>query len=95
MVPLIARLVFGSVAGALSARALMEPVAGGVAFGLMGVLIGAYGGVRVRVWLAKKLGRDWPVGVAESAIALGLALLAARMLHIDATREAAHARMFL
>jgi uncharacterized membrane protein len=64
-------------------------------FGVIGVLIGAYGGVCVRVWLAKKLGRDWPVGVAESAIAVGLALLVASKLHSDVMLEAAQLRMFL
>jgi len=93
--PLTVRLVFGAVAGALCARALMEPMAGGVVFGLMGVLIGAYGGVRLRVWLAKKLGRDWPVGVTESAIALGLAVLAAVVLHKAVAIEATQQRMFL
>src|SRR5580658_3280904 len=48
--PIIVRLIFGAVAGALSAHALSEPVAGGVVFGVIGVLIGAYGGVRVRLW---------------------------------------------
>jgi len=81
------------VAGALCAQALTEPVAGGVVFGVCGVLIGAYGGVRLRVWLAKKVGRDWPVGVGESAVALGLAVLAAAMLHRDVVREAAE-RLF-
>jgi len=96
MFPLTVRLVFGAVAGALCARALTQPVAGGVVFGVIGVLIGAYGGVWLRVWVAKKVGRDWPVGVAESALALGLAVLAATMLHQDVASEAlAKARMFL
>jgi len=83
--PVTVRLLFGAVAGALAARALTEPAAGGVFFGVIGVLIGAYGGVRVRLWLARKVGRDWPVGVAESATALGLALLSAAALHSDAS----------
>lgn len=91
--PMIVRVLFGGVAGALCAQALTEPVAGGVLFGVAGVLIGAYGGVRMRVWLAKKVGRDWPVGVTESAVALGLAVLAAVMLHHKVVKEAAE-RLF-
>jgi uncharacterized membrane protein len=89
MFPLMVRLVFGGVAGVLSAHALDQPAAGGVVFGVIGVLIGAYGGVEARVWLARKVGRDWPVGVAESVVALGLAVLAAMMLHGDVVRDAA------
>jgi len=92
--PMIVRVLFGGVAGALCAQALTEPVAGGVVFGVCGVLIGAYGGVRLRVWLAKKVGRDWPVGVTESAVALGLAVLAATMIYHDAAKDAAQSRMF-
>jgi len=94
MFPLMVRLLFGAVAGALCAHALTEPIAGGVIFGASGVLVGAYGGVWLRVRLAKKLGRDWPVGVTESAVALGLAVLAATMIYHDAAKDAAQSRMF-
>jgi len=94
--PLTVRLLFGAMAGVLCAHALNQPVAGGVVFGVCGVLIGAFGGVRLRVWLAKKVGRDWPVGVAESAVALGLSVLAAMMVHHDVVKElAAKTQMFL
>jgi uncharacterized membrane protein len=88
MFPLTVRILFGAMAGALSAHALTEPAVGGVVFGVAGVMIGAYGGVWVRMWLAKKVGRDWPVGVGESAMALGLAVLAAMMIHHDLVWEA-------
>jgi len=87
--PLTVRLVFGALAGALCAQALTEPIAGGVAFGLVGALIGSFGGVRLRVWLGSKVGRDWPVGISESAVALGLAVLAAMMVHHDIVQEVA------
>jgi uncharacterized membrane protein len=86
--PLIARLVFGGVAGALAAHALAEPLVGGVVFGVIGALIGAFGGVRLRLWLAGKVGRDWPVGATESAVALGLAVFAAVMIHQDVVKDA-------
>jgi len=94
MFPLTARVLFGAVAGALAAHAQAQPAAGGVVFGVVGVLIGAYGGVSLRMRLAHKLGKDWPVGVGESAVALGLAVLAAMMIHNDLALEAAR-RTFL
>jgi uncharacterized membrane protein len=81
--PLVAaRLFFGALAGTLSARAIQEPVAGGVLFGVVGALIGTYGGHRLRMAGARWLGRDLPVALSESALALVLAVLAAyRLAH--------------
>jgi uncharacterized membrane protein len=93
--PVIARLLVGGLVGVLSARALHQPNAGGALFGVAGVLIGAYGGVRMRLWLAKKLGQDWPVGLAESAVALGMSVLAAVMIRHDVLKEAEKLRRLL
>jgi len=79
--PLAARIVFGALTGAMAAHASQPPTAGGVLFGAVGALIGAYGGIRLRLWTAHKAGRDWPVGLAESALALGIALWAAYKFH--------------
>jgi uncharacterized membrane protein len=79
--PLIARIVFGALAGALAAHAIVEPAAGGAIFGVIGALIGAFGGARVRMYWSKALGKDLPVALAESAIALGLAVLTCWQLH--------------
>jgi uncharacterized membrane protein len=79
--PLVARLVFGAFAGILVARGTLEPDAGGVVFGIIGVLIGAYGGVKLRLYLAKKLGRDLPVAILESLAALGIAVFVAYKVH--------------
>lgn len=92
--PMTVRVLFGGMAGALCAHALTQPLVGGVLFGVSGVMVGAYGGEWLRTWTAKKVGRDWPVGVTESAVALGLALLAATMMHRDLVKEAA-SRTFL
>ncbi len=54
-----------------------QPVAGGVVFGMVGALIGAYGGFRARMFFARKLGRDLPVALAESAFALIITIVAA------------------
>jgi uncharacterized membrane protein len=74
MGPLGARIVFGGLVGALGAHSVIEPAAGGAIFGVIGALIGAFGGVRVRLYWAKALGRDLPVALLESGIALGLAV---------------------
>ncbi|MGC9197878.1 MAG: DUF4126 domain-containing protein [Acidobacteriaceae bacterium] len=78
---LTARFVLGALSGALAAQSLFEPVAGGVIFASIGAAIGAFGGFRLRIFWSKALGRDLPVALLESAIALGLAVLACWQLH--------------
>ena len=79
---LAARCAFGILVGALAAHALQEPWAGGMIFALLGVLVGAFGGVRLRLWAAKQFGRDLPAALLESAFALACALFAAYKLHV-------------
>jgi len=79
--PLIARIIFGALVGALAAHSVIEPAAGGAIFGVIGALIGAFGGVRVRTYWSKALGKDLPVALLESAIALGLAIGMCWQLH--------------
>jgi uncharacterized membrane protein len=79
--PLAARLVFGALAGSMAARGTLEPYAGGVIFGVLGVLIGAFGGIRLRLYLAKLVGHDRPVALAESALALAIPFYIAYKLH--------------
>lgn len=78
---LTARFVLGALTGALAARALFEPVAGGVIFASIGTAMGAFGGYHVRIFWSKTLGRDLPVALLESAIAVGLAVLSCWQLH--------------
>jgi uncharacterized membrane protein len=85
---LLARLAFGALAGSLAAQSLLEPVAGGVIFGAVGALIGTYGGYWLRRLGARALGRDLPVALSESALALGIALLAVHGLHLEVAKEA-------
>jgi uncharacterized membrane protein len=80
---ILARLAFGGLAGALAAQSMAEPLIGGVLFAWVGVLIGAFGGLRVRLWLSRKLNSNTAAGLCESALALGLALLSAWMLHVS------------
>jgi len=86
---LLARVAFGALAGALAANGIMEPAAGGAIFGAAGAVIGTYGGYQLRVWGAKLLGRDLPVALCESALALGLAVFAAWMLHLGMLTDTA------
>lgn len=79
--PLIARIVFGGLVGVVAAHAVIEPAVGGAIFGVVGALIGAFGGVRVRMYWSRALGKDLPVALTESAIALGLAVGACWELH--------------
>ncbi|MGA8939643.1 MAG: hypothetical protein WB439_10800, partial [Acidobacteriaceae bacterium] len=76
-----ARIAFGALVGALAAKGVLEPVAGGIIFGVIGAVIGTYGGHRLRVYWSKSLGRDLPVALTESAMALGLAVLSCWQLH--------------
>ena len=76
-----ARVAFGALVGGLAAHGIFEPTAGGVIFGVVGALIGTYGGVRVRMYGAKAVGRDLPVALTESAVALGLAAFTCWQLH--------------
>ena len=73
-VGLIVRIVFGGLVGALAAHAVIEPAAGGAIFGVIGAMIGAFGGLRVRMYWAKAVGRDLPVALLESGFALALAV---------------------
>jgi uncharacterized membrane protein len=76
-----ARVAFGALVGGLAAHGIVEPAAGGVIFGVLGALIGTYGGHRVRVYGAKAVGHDLPVALGESAIALALAVFTCSQLH--------------
>jgi uncharacterized membrane protein len=79
--PAIARVVFGGLVGGLAAHSILEPAAGGVIFGVIGALIGTFGGYRLRMLGAKWVGRDWPVALLGSAIALGVSVIIGVKLH--------------
>jgi len=79
--PLAARIGFGALTGALAAHAAIPPLAGGVVFGVIGALVGAFGGIRLRVWAARRVGRDLPVALSESALALAFACWAVWNFH--------------
>ncbi len=47
----------------------------GALLGVVGAVIGTFGGAAARTWLARKIGKDWPAGVIEDAVAIGSAAL--------------------
>lgn len=79
--PALGRVVFGGLVGGLAAHGILEPTAGGVIFGVIGALIGTFGGVRLRLAAAKAVGKDLPVALFESALALVIAVFVAVKQH--------------
>jgi uncharacterized membrane protein len=81
MGPALCRVVVGGLVGSLAAKAINEPVAGGIIFGALGALIGTWGGFFVRMTVARILRRDLPAALLETVSAIGLAVLAVARLH--------------
>ena len=86
--PAAARLVVGALVGAICSTSQIEPPAGGILLGALGALIGMHLGYRLRIRTAAMVGRDMPVGLAESALVLGLAVCNGYWLHMTAWRAA-------
>ena len=75
--PLLARLVFGGLAGGIVAAGLNGSEFEGVVLGVGGALVGAFGGYLIRREIVEKTGcRDWSVAIAEDLIAVGFAIAA-------------------
>ena len=77
LLPLVARICFGGVVGAICATGLRGAPAEGAILGVLGAVVGAFGGFNLRQWMVKTKGfRDLPVALAEDAVAVGLSVLA-------------------
>lgn len=75
--PLLGRLVFGGLVGAIVAAGLNGSEFEGIVLGVGGALIGAFGGHMVRREIVERSrGKDWPVAVAEDLVAVGFAVIA-------------------
>jgi uncharacterized membrane protein len=75
--PLIARLLFGGLIGAIAAASLDGSGVEGVILSLLGVAIGAFGGFLIRREIVARLGcKDWPVALVEDGSAILCAVLA-------------------
>jgi uncharacterized membrane protein len=78
--PLGARLCFGGLVGAVVATGLHWSLVEGAVLGVVGALVGSFAGLVVRRELAKAVGKDWPVALAEDVFAVGCAVVALRMI---------------
>jgi uncharacterized membrane protein len=75
--PLIARLVFAGLVGAIVAAGLNGSGVEGVILCVLGALIGAFAGILIRREIVLKLRcKDWPVALVEDLSALLGAILA-------------------
>ncbi len=75
--PLIARLLFGGLVGAIVAVALDGSGLEAVILAVAGVLIGAFASFILRRDIVARSGfKDWPVALLEDLSAVGLAILA-------------------
>jgi uncharacterized membrane protein len=78
---MIPRVSFGILVGVVMATVMGQPKAGGVILGAIGALIGTYGGHRVRALGSRLVGRDLPVALVESALAVGFSVFAVWSIH--------------
>ncbi len=78
--PLIARLVFAGLVGAVVATALQGSVIEGVLLAAVGALLGAFGGYHLRKFITERKGcRDWPVAVLEDFCVILVTVFALRL----------------
>jgi uncharacterized membrane protein len=89
------RLGAGILVGVTIATVLGQPKAGGVILGVIGALIGTYGGYRVRTFGARLFKRDLPMALLESFVALAFSVLAVWHIHVEIVTYADHGVMLL
>ena len=78
--PLIARIFFGGLIGAICATSLGGRYIEAVFLGVIGAVAGAFLGFHCRQWLTRKIGApDVFVAVAEDIFAVGASILAMRI----------------
>ncbi len=77
--PLIARIVTGGLCGASLYAAAAQPLAVGAVLGLIGALIGTYGGYNIRKALVNGLKvKDIMIAIPEDIVAIGIAYFVVR-----------------
>ena len=75
--PLLARVTFGGLVGALAATGMQGSALEGIFLGAVSALLGAFLGFHLRHRLVKEQGmQDLPVALVEDALAIGLSILA-------------------
>lgn len=76
-VPLLWRLVLGAVTGSIAAASIQGAGLEGGLLGVLGAVLGTFGGYMVRRDLTEKFQcADWVVAVAEDLLAIGFAVYA-------------------
>ena len=76
-VPLAARIIFGGLVGALVATALVGSVLEGSFLGIIGALLGSFGGYHLRHYSVGQTGwKDWRIAIIEDAFALTASIIA-------------------
>ena len=80
VVPLMARLSFGGLVGALAATGAKGPVLEGVILGVLGAAAGTFGGFMFRRFFTDRCGQALLVAIAEDGLAVLLAGLALHMI---------------
>jgi uncharacterized membrane protein len=79
--PLVARLVFGGLVGAIAATALHGAALEGIILGAIGALLGTFAGYHLRRSIVQSTGLpDWVVALSEDALAIVLAVFAVRII---------------
>ncbi len=79
--PLLARVAFGGLVGAIAATAIKGAAVEGIILGVLGALLGAFGGIHVRLCTVESTGRpDWNIAVVEDATAIILSVFAVLIL---------------
>jgi uncharacterized membrane protein len=75
--PLIARLAFGGLVGAICATGLKGAPIEGILLGVFGAALGTYLGYHVRIWLTGTKGLpDLPVALGEDILTITVSVLA-------------------
>ena len=75
--PLLARVFFGGLVGAIAATGVEGPAVEGILLGAIGALVGAFLGYQARKRLVEWTGRpDWNLAIIEDGSAIALSILA-------------------
>ena len=78
--PLSARVIFGGLVGAIVATGLQGSLIEGIVLGVIGAIIGAFGGYHLRRFITeRKHCRDWPVAILEDFCVILVTVFALRL----------------
>jgi len=82
LLPLVARMLFGGLVGAIVATGMHASLNAGVILGSVFALAGAFFGYHIRHWLVTSRNLpDFAVALAEDVVVIGVSIAALRLLH--------------